>query len=248
MKMRPWVDQSQATGSEGCSSSTLGTVDPQTLAPSVLEVTLVRMNYQPTEGLSSEVLTAGPPSWHLTTQDPPTPPPHMSPLSSIRNSEAGAHCQSYTHPRPQGHPLSLWLHTPSPQGSPSPLGSRANTSYVHLSLHSQATSLCQPPASLMPYGSRLVMKHDPPTPTMTSNLGSPPNSRQAPQGQRVCGVPSPDSVHCDPHTELPTLPPSGTAILLLTQGHKLRYYTLFTTRIWSHFPYSSRPTCILFKN
>ena len=101
MKMRPWVDQSQATGSERCSSSTLGTVDPQTLAPSVLEVTLVRMNYQPTEGLSSEVLTAGPPSWHLTTQDPPTPPPHMSPLSSIRNSEAGAHCQSYTIPDPR---------------------------------------------------------------------------------------------------------------------------------------------------
>ena len=33
MKMRPWIDQSQATGSEGCSSSMLGTVDPQTLAP-----------------------------------------------------------------------------------------------------------------------------------------------------------------------------------------------------------------------
>ena len=74
MKMRPWIDQSQATGSEGCSSSMLGTVDPQTLAPSVLAVTLVRMNYQPTEGLSSEVLTAGPPSWHLTTQDPQ---PHL---------------------------------------------------------------------------------------------------------------------------------------------------------------------------
>lgn len=184
----------------------LGTIDPQTLAPSVLAVTLVRMNYQPTQGLSSKVLTAGPPSRHLTTQEPPTTPPHMSPLSSIHNSEAGAHCQSYTHPRPRGHPLFLWLHTPSPKGSPSPLGSRASTSYVHLSLHPQATSLCQPAASLMPHGSRLVLflKHDPPTPTMTSSLGSLSNSRQAPQGQRVCGVPSPGSVHRDPHTELPT--------------------------------------------
>ena len=40
MKTRPWTDQSQAAGSEGCSSSTLRTIDSQTLAPSVLAVTL----------------------------------------------------------------------------------------------------------------------------------------------------------------------------------------------------------------